>query len=441
LGSESSSLFRPVSSRCWLQTREMLEDRFYRGYQTANSINLCHKTSETNLCSTMAFQGDSRPSANPNSGGNNVAPHPEYDDGIEPEVTAPEQPIAALLGGVSLADDDDDDDDDVVAIDDEDDEDGEMEFDNDEDPMSVLPQYVVKRVNKLQDLHMQKEKILEEYLKDRAALELKYQALCRPLYVKRSEIISGTMDETITAEITESDDMTDAKPSEGADVAVGIPQFWVCAMGHMEDIAESISEDDVDCLEHLTDIKCLDDADGNGFTLEFHFGPNEYFQNSILTKRYEVPNLLLGDEPILKNVEGSKIQWFPKKCLTHREVVKKQRGKGKHAGQIRNIKKQERRESFFHFFEPPKMPPMDSMDEDEAERLEELFDADYDVAQAFRSQLIPNAVLWFTGQAMEDEMREMVAMADLTNEGGTASSSPFPAAQAGDGDNPECKQN
>jgi nucleosome assembly protein 1-like 1 len=416
----------------------------YSTESTGNQITTTiQKTSGKNLCSTMAFEGDSPPSANPNSGGNSAAPHVEIAVGIEPEVIAPDEPIAARIAGVSLADDDDDDDDDddVVAIDDEDGQDGEMEFDNDEDPMSVLPLYVVKRVNKLQDLHTQKEKILEEYLKDRAALELKYQALCRPLYVKRTEIISGVMDDTIYAEITESDDMTDAKPSEGADVAVGIPQFWVCAMGHMEAIAESIAEEDVDCLEHLIDVKCLDDADGNGFTLEFHFGPNEYFQNSILTKRYEVPNLLLGDEPILKNVEGCKIQWFPKKCLTHREIVKKQRGKGKHAGQIRNIKKQERRESFFHFFEPPKMPSMESMDEDEAERLEELFDADYDVAQAFRSQLIPNAVLWFTGQAMEDEMQEMLAMADVTKEGDTASSSPFPAAQAGDGDNPECKQN
>ena len=37
---------------------------------------------------------------------------------------------------------------------------------------------------------------------------------------------------------------------------VGIPQFWVCAMGHMEAVAELIMERDIDCLNHLTDVHC-----------------------------------------------------------------------------------------------------------------------------------------------------------------------------------------
>ena len=37
---------------------------------------------------------------------------------------------------------------------------------------------------------------------------------------------------------------------------VGILQFWVCAMGHMEAVAGLIMERDIDCLEHLTDVTC-----------------------------------------------------------------------------------------------------------------------------------------------------------------------------------------
>ena len=46
---------------------------------------------------------------------------------------------------------------------------------------------------------------------------------------------------------------------------VGIPQFWVCAMGHMEAVAESITERDIDCLEHLTDLTSREFEDSTGF--------------------------------------------------------------------------------------------------------------------------------------------------------------------------------
>ena len=40
-------------------------------------------------------------------------------------------------------------------------------------------------------------------------------------------------------------------------------------------------------------------------------------------KRYEVPNLLLDDEPILKNVTGCDIHWKEGRRLTCRDVNKK----------------------------------------------------------------------------------------------------------------------
>ena len=214
---------------------------------------------------------------------------------------------------------------------------------------------------------------------------------------------------------------------------------------------------DVDCLDHLTDVTCTDFPDGLGFELNFHFTANPFFTNTILSKKYEVPNLLTEDEPILKNVSGTEIEWKKNQSLTYREVTKKQRKKGgPNAGQIRTITKKERTESFFHFFTPPKMPALTAvMDEEEADAVEEAFDHDYDVAQAFRGHLIPRAVLWFTGEAMmmdedlDEAMMEEMMEGDGGGNGGEASGqqftytgeNPFPPPAAGEGDNPECKQN
>ncbi len=225
----------------------------------------------------------------------------------------------------------------------------------------------------------------------------------------------------------------------------------------------------MDCLDHLSDITCTTFPDGLGFELTFHFNtPNPFFTNATLTKRYEVPNLLTEDEPILKNVTGCTIQWKKNQCLTYKEVTRKQRKKGgPNAGQVRSITKKEKVESFFHFFDPPKMPNlMDVVDEEEADAVEEAFDHDYDIANAIRCHLIPKAVLWFTGEALtegydEDETGEEqeggtggrgensggVAAAappplqfDFSG-GNSTGSSPFPPPAAGEGENPECKQN
>ena len=254
-----------------------------------------------------------------------------------------------------------------------------------DDEEETFPDHVLQRIEKLQILHQQREKIMhEQYLKERIALEKKYERLLQPLYRERATIVKGDNDKSSTA--TSPDDIT------------GIPQFWVCAMTQMEAIGAMIAEEDVDCLEYLQDIVCTDRSDGQGFTLEFYFKPNPYFTNSVLQKEYNVPNLFLSDEPLLKNVAGTAIHWKDGKSLTHRTILKKQRGKGKNAGQLRTVSKVEATESFFHWFSPPEMPAMDAIDEEEAERLEKIFDSDYDVAQAFRCHVIPQAVAWFSGK-------------------------------------------
>ena len=310
------------------------------------------------------------------------------------------QDLSEQVAHASLVDDHNDDEEEGEE-DEEEDEDEEDEEDDEDDPMQDLPPSVVARVEQLQDLNAEREKIMMQYLEERAALELKYRLQYQPLYEKRARIVNGTKEDDAGPAPRLSQG-----PSVDASDPQGIPQFWVCAMGHEENVAELLTEEDVDCLEYLTDITCVDFDDGKGFELQFLFSEqNTYFTNPVLTKTYHVPNLLVADEPILKNVIGCTIDWKEGKCLTYKTIKKKQRGKGKHSGQIRIVDKQERKDSFFHFFLPPKLPNMENMDEDEAERLEEAFDADFDVAQAFRLHIVPKAVLWFTGQGDAEEMQ------------------------------------
>ncbi len=83
------------------------------------------------------------------------------------------------------------------------------------------------------------------------------------------------------------------------------------------------------------------------------------------------------------------------------------------------------------------------MNEHEADAMEEAFDHDYDVAQSFRSHIIPKAVMWFTGEAIEDSIEQMIGgnaeslLSQLkANEG---IESPFPQPTNGT-EEPECKQ-
>ena len=284
------------------------------------------------------------------------------------------------------------------------------------------------------------------YLIERAELERKYESLLQPIYQERAAIVQGIHDDDVVdgetvvpnrdaavvpppidklavtdsvttatadgvadtpsaAAAVENDIMVDATDNGGGgggeeERLKGIPQFWACAMTRIETIGELLTVDDLGCLDYLMDITSTTHDDGKGFTLTFHFSPNNtYFTNPTLTKTYIVPNMLISDEPMIAEVKGCTIFWKTGMSLTHKTVKKKQRGKGRNAGQVRSVSKQEETESFFHWFATPEIPTsMDDMDEEEAEHLEEVFENDFEIAQAFRSYIVPNAVQWFTGQ-------------------------------------------
>lgn len=271
---------------------------------------------------------------------------------------------------------------------------------NDGEGESDLPVCILRRLDKLKELNEDRERHVAQYMKERAALEAKFNSMYERLYEERAQIVKGT------TEVEENNQ--DSANANGDENPKGVPHFWVMVMSNNDDVSAMIAENDVDCLGYLQDIKCIDDDDGRAFTVYFYFSTNPFFENDVLSKRYEVPNLLSGDEPILKKVEGTEIKWKDDKSLTEKTVTKKQRGKGKHAGQVRSVKKTEKTESFFSWFQPPIMPSLEDMDEETAANLEVAFEMDYEVAQALRTQVVPKAVLWYTGEAGQPDLEEAV---------------------------------
>lgn len=123
--------------------------------------------------------------------------------------------------------------------------------DTDEDPdhedirrefISLLPPAVHPRIEHLKSLHSKRDELLEKYQVERAALELKYADLMSPLYDERMKVVNGEMDGEIKSDKVDTSAEADGVGEGGAQDVKGIPQFWACAMGNMDVIAELITE-------------------------------------------------------------------------------------------------------------------------------------------------------------------------------------------------------
>ncbi|KAJ6815911.1 putative nucleosome assembly protein 1,2 [Iris pallida] len=262
------------------------------------------------------------------------------------------------------------------------------------DVLESLAPAVRKRVDALREIQSQHDELEAKFFEERAALEAKYQKLYEPLYTKRYEIVNGIVEvEGVTAEVKEENPAEDKVSEEK-----GVPDFWLNAMKTNEILAEEIQERDEGALKFLKDIKWCKLDDPKGFKLEFFFGPNPFFKNSVLTKTY---HMIDEEEPILEKAVGTEIEWLPGKCLTQKILKKKPKKGSKNA---KPITKTEQCESFFNFFSPPEVPDdEEDLDEDTAEQLQNQMEQDYDIGSTIRDKIIPHAVSWFTGEAVQGE--------------------------------------
>lgn len=83
--------------------------------------------------------------------------------------------------------------------------------------------------------------------------------------------------------------------------------------------------------------------------------------------------------------------------------------------QTRVVKKTVPTESFFNFFDPPKAPEGD--EDDVASDVEERLELDYQLGEDIKEKLIPRAIDWFTGEALQfEEVEDDLEEGDFEDE-------------------------
>jgi nucleosome assembly protein 1-like 1 len=263
----------------------------------------------------------------------------------------------------------------------------------------IFPPDVKRRVGALRKLHESHIALENEYQREIRLLSKKYEALYAPLYDKRREIVVGSY-EPKDDEILEEEDgpatVEEVKDGEEADQKhKGIPDFWVQALTQHPMIQQICTPEDEEALEALEDIRATaEDPNTPGFTLTFTFGENPYFSDRTLTKSFIIGVAKNGEHEI-KGVRSTKPKWNAGKNLTVQIVTKKQKHKTKG---VRTITKEEPKKSFFNFFDSPTDEAIANEDEEAMESVEQ----DYEIADILREMIIPQAVLWFTGEAEDN---------------------------------------
>lgn len=117
------------------------------------------------------------------------------------------------------------------------------------------------------------------------------------------------------------------------------PHFWLTVLKKVAELKSTIYPADEEVLKSLTNV-CVSTgpAPGYMFQLEFHFAPNEFFEDSVLVKTYlNSEDQISSEDSKIYKTFGCNIQWKEGKNIT------------KAFRNLFNI------ESFFNFFNPPKL--------------------------------------------------------------------------------------
>ena len=218
-------------------------------------------------------------------------------------------------------------------------------------------------------------------------LEAKYYSLeMQSLQTSRRRCIEGEGQATILEEEEEGEE-----PKQ-APVEQGVPGFWVRVLLNSKNLKQIVQATDVPLLNSLVDIRVNNFEQPLGFRLTFSFKPNDYFLNTEVTKDYFL-KVAPGDDddpltfegPEVIGCQGCKIVWKRHQNLTIRPLKKVQNHK--------IVTKWARKNSFFNFFNPPKLGDVDEVHH---LRRRELLEAHYEIGLFFKEHVIPKAYLFFT---------------------------------------------
>lgn len=282
-----------------------------------------------------------------------------------------------------------------------------------------LPPKVQRRIKALKNLQLDYLKLEAKFYEEVYQIERKYIELYQPIIDKRKEIIAGNVEPTEeeaayqSAEEEEDEEMSEKLKQMSldlkkglpklADDVKGIPDFWLQVFKSTEVLADMIQSHDEAILKHLKDIKIVHEQNEMAYTLEFHFTSNEYFKDQVLMKKYFLRSELDKEEPFnfegpeIYKCTGCNINWLPGKNVTVKTIKKKQKHKAR--GAVRTITKQVPNDSFFNFFNPPLAADESKMDEDS----QAILATDFEIGHFLRARIIPKAVLYYTGDIVDDD--------------------------------------
>ncbi|KAK7052602.1 NAP-domain-containing protein [Favolaschia claudopus] len=301
--------------------------------------------------------------------------------------------------------------------------------------IEALPIETKRNLEGLKGLQVQQTELQNQYKRECLELERKYLDLQKPLYARRHDIIAGAASATAEeiaageAQSLKDDEDYTPLPKEGEDgedtkekeKEKGIPEFWLTALRNHPGLAELITERDAEALTFLVDVTLEylpkkgeegEFAGKPGFTITFHWDAekNPYFTNKTLTKTYIYQEEVgYGGDFVYDRAVGSDVAWKEDKDLTREWEIKKQRNKN--TNRTRLIRKSHPTASFFNFFSPPVMPSDEAIENEEIdpedlEEIEERLEVDYQVGEDLKEKIIPRAVDYFTGKALEYELLE-----------------------------------
>ena len=256
-------------------------------------------------------------------------------------------------------------------------------------------------VNQLMQMHQEIElKRQLNYIERRLALESEFETLRVQQSVERHRIVEA-LNKALNSNNNTSNRI------QGA----GTYNFWQeCIQNHPK-LTTLVTEQDLGCLQHLVDIRSEslemeEDAEEPrcGFRLEFDFSPNPYFENATLVKEYVLESTIikLGKEAELTSSLGTEIQWKDGMDLSKKREVKRLRRKTKKGQVSRTVVNDVECDTFFSWFAtPPSI--LDAESERDYEDRCGRIEVDFEIALLFLNELIPSAILYYTGEADDSD--------------------------------------
>ncbi|CAA7262400.1 unnamed protein product [Cyclocybe aegerita] len=284
-----------------------------------------------------------------------------------------------------------------------------------------LPVEIKLNVEALKGVQVKQNELHNQYKRECLELEKKYLELQKPLYERRNAIINGkaapTSDEIESGEkasIKDDEDYTPL-PKDATPASEGIPEFWLTALRNHIGLSDLITDRDAAALKYLIDVRLEylkeDSPEGKpGFKILFVFSKNEFFENEVLEKTYLYQEEVgYSGDFVYDRALGTDIKWKEDKDLTKEFEIKKQRNKN--TNRTRLVRKARPTDSFFNFFSPPVPPTEEGIeagdyDDDEIADLEEKLEVDYQIGEDLKEKIIPRAVDYFTGKALEYEVMD-----------------------------------